>query len=223
MTKANKTNEGGQVMTETLLCMMFLCLLLFGLLQIFHLSVAQMLTDYGAYCSARTRAVGFDEQLGRRSARVAVIGAAGMMTRAGSGSGTGKSFDNLKKQLKFEKSRIPYYLDGSLYLEYDHWNTVDENAQGDGIKDDDTFLNITFNENSNTTNVKVQFEDYPFTFLTGSSKDSRDDDPAGGSLFLLGDTLNIDAGHKNEGALEGEGVTLRNHAADYLIIGTQQP
>ena len=198
-------------MTETLLVMLLICLVFFGLMQVFHLAVAQMLADYSAWSATRAHVVGFDEQLTRRSAEVASIGASGKMTRSGSGAGTGVDSVSQQEQFEFEVSRIPYFIMGELYLEYDHWNTQYEAEQNDGVKDDETHLDIEIDDASLlTSTVKVNFKKYPLMFLTGSSAESRQDDPSGGSFFFKGDWTSIESGE------DGDGVTLTNHANIYL-------
>jgi hypothetical protein len=208
MNKIYTCNEKGQAMLETLLSMLFICLLFFGLLQIFHLAVAQMLTDYAGWSATRSAAVGFDEYLIRRSAQVATIGASGKITRTGSSSSSYEN--NQRSQYYFEKARIPYYLSGQLYLEYDHWNTHDENSQADGKKDDNTQLNVRVSKGATDVNVKVKFQEYPLLFLTGSSKETRDGDPTGGTFYMTGDWTDITAGE------DDSGVTLRNYYSTFL-------
>jgi hypothetical protein len=46
-----------------MISLMLLCLILFGLLQIVYLSVAQMFTQYSAYKAARAYTVGFADHI----------------------------------------------------------------------------------------------------------------------------------------------------------------
>jgi len=211
MIKANRKSECGQVITETLLCMLLICLVFFGLMQVFHMAVANMITNYAAWSAARSSIVGFDEQIVGRSARVASIGASGILTRSGSGEATGVDSDSLEAQFNLEKSRIPYYLSGELYFEYDHWNTMDEGLQNDGKKDDNTHLTIDIDNNDpEYSTVKVNFMRYPLLFFTGSTKDGRTGDSAGGAFFARGDHSDVESGE------DGEGVTLYNYSSVYF-------
>lgn len=197
-------NCSGQVMTETLICMLVLCGFFFGLMQVFHIVVANMLVDYGAWSAARSSIVGFDKQLVTRSAQVATIGASGKMTRGGNDSG-------IVDQFYLEKSRIPHFLSGEIYMEYDHWSTSGESKQHDGSKDDNTRLEVMVKDSLNDTKtVYVNFLQYPLLFLTGSSEEGRRGDSAGGSFSLRGDWTDIKAG------VDGNGVTLKDYSNIYL-------
>ncbi len=215
MYKTNLKSERGQVFTETLLCLLLICLIFFGLMQVFHIAVARMLTDYSAYCAARSRAVGFDEDLSRRSARVASIGASGKIIGANSGAGIDAGFSGSSEELfLFEKSRIPYYLSGELHLEYDHWSDYGESAQNDGKKDDNTHLSVEFEEDGSGefTTARVSYYEYPLSFLTGTTDSMRQNDAAGAAFFMKGDNMRIASGH------DGDGVSLRYHASKFLDI-----
>jgi len=211
MIKANRKSECGQVITETLLCMLLICLVFFGLMQIFHLAVANMLANYGAWSAARSSIVGFDEYLVRRSARVASIGASGKLTLSGSGMGDG----SIVEQLKFEKSRIPYYLSGELPIEYDHWNKDGESSQSDGTKDDNTHLTVDIDSSDDPEylTANVNFMQYPLLFLTGSTSEGRTGDSAGATFFFKGNYSDVRSGE------DGEGVTLYNYSSIYLDDG----
>src|SRR5210317_13731 len=83
---SNKSQrESGQAILESMLTMLIICLLLFGLLQVFQIAVADLITSYSAFTSGRSYAVGFsaDEEgrwwrcLVQKSARVAAIGGSG--------------------------------------------------------------------------------------------------------------------------------------------------
>lgn len=124
-------------MVESTVCMLIICLVLFGLLQVFYLYAAQLIFDYSSWCVTRSAAVGFwgrdanDEEgyLLRRSMRVAAIGASGNL-EAGDFSGD----DNPLLQFGWERIRIPEYIQGLEPLNYEYWpriadpNPIPENS-----------------------------------------------------------------------------------------------
>ena len=44
-----RSSECGSAMIEAVICMLLICLILFGLLQVFYSAAAQMVTDYSAF------------------------------------------------------------------------------------------------------------------------------------------------------------------------------
>ncbi len=109
--------ERGQSIVESTVCMLLICLVLFGLLQVFHLYVAKLIYGYSAFTAARSGAVGFADYLVERSARVASIGAAGNMTAPEGLANTAGPIS----QLGFERVRVPEYIQGKQHLNYEHW------------------------------------------------------------------------------------------------------
>ena len=65
--------RGGQAMLETLLVMLVLCLLFFGLLQVALVFNAREVLHHSAARAARARAVGFNDWMTTKAQRVAAI------------------------------------------------------------------------------------------------------------------------------------------------------
>ena len=110
----------GAAIVESMISMMIILLILFGLLQLFQLSLAKVAADYAAFRAARSAAVGFNDTLASREARIKAIPASGQMTnpiRSSSYFGSNKSL------FHFEKTAIERYMKGTQYLEYEHWNS----------------------------------------------------------------------------------------------------
>ncbi len=121
-----RKSQHGQALIESIVCMLLTCLVLFGLLQVFYLYVAQMVMDYSSFMTARTSCVGFADYLVDRSSRIASIGASGkLVDPADYGGPQGSPLS----QFGFEKIRIPEFVQGVRYLEYEYWNPA-ENATG---------------------------------------------------------------------------------------------
>ena len=155
--------ERGQTIVETILSMIFLCLLIFGLLQVFHIAVASLVTKYSAFYAARSYAVGFsDEGHGARWNRQLVYKAARVRAIPASGrrifpSGTDS-----------EQSVIWRYLtDTNQWLEYEYWwgeNYYDYLFYRDGVQPPSTFFSINARTTTATYMVDMDagFNNYPF-------------------------------------------------------------
>ena len=110
--------QRGQAMLETVIAVLFISFLFLGLFQLSHLMTAKILCDHAAARAARARAVGFNDFMCLKSARVAVIPVAG--ERRWPEAGT--DFDEL--------ARIPIYLCTDTpalangVLEYERWGTM---------------------------------------------------------------------------------------------------
>ncbi len=117
-------DANGQTIVESLMCSMIIMIILVGLLQIFHLGVAKLLTDYSAFRTARSSCVGFADYLVDRSARVGAIGASGKMLE----SQNSTDFSSPMAQFAAEELMIPEYISGNRWLKYEYWfgeNTYD--------------------------------------------------------------------------------------------------
>lgn len=148
-----RKREKGQTISEAIMCMLILCLIFFGLLQIFYISVAQMITDYSAFTAARCRAVGFADYLVHRNARVAAIGASGAITYP---EGDAMTYSNSPlQQFGAESIRIPEYISGERWLDYEYWR---------GDNDEGTYLGVGISNGINTVRATSQFHSYPLDF-----------------------------------------------------------
>ena len=109
----------GQAMVETMLAVVFVTVILFGFFQLSHLLTARILLDHAAARAARARAVGMNDFMCLKSARVAMIPVAGKRTWPG------------EEEDEFEEaSRVPIYMctDNEAIargvLEYERWETM---------------------------------------------------------------------------------------------------
>lgn len=118
----------GQAMLETVLAVFFITLIFYGLFELSRMVTARILVDHAAARAARAKAVGFNDFMCLKSARVALIPVAGKRLWPVENSG----WD--------EVSRVPIYLSSENeghargILEYEHWNTTDINiSSGYGL------------------------------------------------------------------------------------------
>lgn len=187
----------GQSALESLLCMIVLCLVLFGLLQIFNLAVAKFLTYYSAYRTSRSYSVGFADYLLDRSAQVAAIGASGKIVEPNN-----RGYTGLVQQFGAESFMIPEYINGTSWLEYEFWggeNSYDPDYYNPNVRPPQTYLyQSSAMSLGGAVDTDVGFNDYPFTLFDLMDKDRI-------WFGSVGNATQID----------GE-ATFVNHSADYL-------
>ena len=155
--------ESGQAIVETTLTMIIICLLLFGLLQVFQIAVADMITSYSSFYAGRSYAVGFSadgdgapwwRQLVYKAARVRAIPASGKRIFPDDG------YTN-------ESNIIWRYLtEQEQWLEYEYWwgeNEYDYMFYREGVEPPTTFFTISPNESMPyMVEMDARFSNYPF-------------------------------------------------------------
>ena len=146
-------------MVETLIVLLTICFLLFGILQLGQAFVSRTILNHAAARAARARTVGLNHFMCDKVMRVAAIPNAGKMTmpddasfeeaalraaRAQSES-EGEFWDwslavsPSSQQGEFERARIPDYLASensaraSYILDYDKWDTIHGSGLGGGL------------------------------------------------------------------------------------------
>lgn len=72
-----KKSERGATILESLMCILFLCLMFFGLMQIFQWSMAKMLSEYSSFYAAKAYSLGYSRSIIERASRIAITGASG--------------------------------------------------------------------------------------------------------------------------------------------------
>ena len=114
---ARRKGEHGAAILESFLCMVLIGMILFGILQIFQLVVADMVTDYAAFRGARSAAVGFRDELALREALVKAAPVSGPLVIPNYGSYSGYGWN----QLETEKSLLRGFMQGERLVEYADW------------------------------------------------------------------------------------------------------
>jgi hypothetical protein len=176
--------ESGQAIVESMLTMIVICLILFGLLQVFQIAAANLITSYSAFTSGRSYAVGFsaDENgpwwrcLVYKSARVAAVGASGKRLYPENSS----NFN--------EKDVIVRYLsEDGQWLEYEYWwggNDYNLNFYSNRVSPPSTHFGYSISTTgTGNTQSTTRFNNYPFPIMDlmdpdrvwfDTVKDSRD-------------------------------------------------
>ena len=147
----------GQAMVESLLAILLICLLFFGLFQLAHAAASREILRHAAARAARARAVGFNGWMVRKSMRVAAIPNAGAMTvpaderfasaafRHAVDSGSPGAVWDLSlasaphsERGDFELARLGDYLDApnqptaDEILDYEDWDAIEGTGLGGG-------------------------------------------------------------------------------------------
>ena len=111
MMYSRRKGEHGSAILETFLSMILLGMILFGILQLFQLAVADMVTDYAAFRGARSAAVGFKDEYAIREALIKSAPVSGAMVEPTSRWNTVAS----------EKSLLRGFMEGDRNVEYANW------------------------------------------------------------------------------------------------------
>jgi len=164
--KCPEKKESGQAILESLLAFIVLCLIFFGLLQVFQIALADMITDYSAFFAGRAYAVGFAAEENTHDWRRNLVGKAARI-RAIPASGR-RIFPEGRGA---EKEIIKRYLTkSSQWLEYEYWggkNSYDSNYYSSRSKTPITKFSV--HSSSQTvfymSETKTTFSDYPFIFF----------------------------------------------------------
>lgn len=115
--------RSGQAFLETLVVLLVLCLALFGFLQIALSAGEREVLHHAAARAARAKAVGFNDWMAAKAARVAAIPVSGRLLEGAEWDGEGGTAG----RTAFELSRIPSYLASENHaraewiLDYEEW------------------------------------------------------------------------------------------------------
>ncbi len=156
----SRSGERGSTMIEAVICMLIICLILFGLLQIFYITAAQMITDYSAFRAARSETVGFKEEIVEREGRLKAIAASGRMRfpiDMTSASNDSYPYSSAVEQFYWERLAIIDYMEMRRTLKYEYWSpdyNVNENYS--------TSYTVTSSPQGDTFTAYATFLDYPW-------------------------------------------------------------
>lgn len=164
--KKNRRRRGQSILESTL-SMLLLSLILVGLLQLFHLYVAQMLTDFSAFYTARSRSVGFDDYIVERAGRVIVAGASGPRSWPSESFGDSGA-DNASERTYNEEMTLHEYICGVRWLQYQYWsgqNDYGSQWSSRAEETNTTFVQSLSSGSDNLLNSTVYFANYPFALF----------------------------------------------------------
>lgn len=141
-----KNSERGATILESLMCILFLCLIFFGLMQIFQWSMAQMLTEYSSFYAAKAYSLGYSNRIIERAARVAITGASGQDVSA---TPTVAPFSQ-KNLSEAAEEYMRYGQYGSRGIRFEYWedegNTINSNLPHISIRYSNLRGNISYGE-----------------------------------------------------------------------------
>ena len=114
---ARRRGEHGSAILESFLCMLLIGLILFGILQLFQLAVADMIAEYAAFRGARSHVVGFNDQYAYREALIKSAPASGPMVTPDPDAYPGFYSDRTGT----ERTLLRGFMQGDRNVEYAYW------------------------------------------------------------------------------------------------------
>ena len=172
-----KVSEKGQSILESMIVILFLCVIFCGLLQLFELFIADLSTQYAAFVAGRAKCVGFSDRFADRGGRCAAIPASGKLITPAYHFGVGTI--NASETISLANS----YIRGNTNLRFERWYRsaksktrlrFDSHASGKLITSKAEFINFplqlplkTFNFNKDNFNIRNEayFKNYKPLYL----------------------------------------------------------
>ena len=114
---ARRRGEHGSAILESFLCMILIGMILFGILQLFQLALADMIAEYAAFRGARSHVVGFSDPFVKREALIKSVPASGPMTNPNPNTYPGYYLNPTAT----EQSLLRSYMQGEQELLYANW------------------------------------------------------------------------------------------------------
>ena len=158
---AGRRFQRGSSIVEGVISMLLVCLVLFGLLQIFLLYTTQEFTDYTAFRSARSLSVGYADELTVLEVRARALPVSGAVLspaelkalRENSFTASDYTQDNGVYSYFYRLRRaIRHYMEGRRWMECEYWRG--NNVYG-------TRLNNAFSKNTGSVTSDLTFSKYP--------------------------------------------------------------
>lgn len=162
--------QRGSSIVEGVLCMLMICLILFGLMQIFLLYTTQEMTEYVSFRSARSLSVGFADELTVIEARARAVPVSGSVLipselralKSDKVSFTSAKYrqDNNAYDYFYRLRRaILHYMEGHRYIECDYWIANSPNSSSEIQRE--TYLDTGFTTRSDRVISETGFRKYP--------------------------------------------------------------
>lgn len=189
---AAKHLQRGSAVVEGVIATLLVCLVLFGLLQIFLLYTTQEFTDYTAFRSARSLSVGFADELAVLEVHARALPVSGTILTPSELRASEKNLfttstysqDNSVYDFYYRLRRaLRHYMEGVRYMDCEYWR---------GSNSYSTRLNSSFSKSANSVTSEVTFAKYPLRLPFAKA-------------FLSDNRMDITSA-----------CELKNHAATYL-------
>ena len=194
-------NNSGQAILESLLAFIVLCLIFFGLLQVFQIAVADLITDYSAFFAGRAYTVGFTAEGNSTDWRRNLVGKA---ARVRAIPASGKRI--YPSEYGDEKDLIKRYLtENTQWLEYEYWwgsNSYNSDFYRSNTQTPKTTFSVSTQSQSTfyMNDTETKFSNYPFIFFD----------------MMDPDRVWFNAAGADRNAIIGQSSQL-NHADDYMV------
>lgn len=177
-TGGEKQFQRGSSIVEGVICMLLICLILFGLLQVFLLYTTQEFTDYASFRTARSLSVGFNDTLAKVEARTRALPVSGTVLTPSElkttsyleyfTSSSYKQNDGVYDYYYRLRCAIRNYMEGYRYMECEYW--LGDNPY-------ETRLDAKLRERGDRVISEIQFTNYPLRlpFASAFSSDQVQD------------------------------------------------
>ena len=118
-----KQSERGATILESLLCIILLCMIFFGLMQIFQWSMAKMLTEYSSFYAAKAHGLGYSNRIVERATRVAITGASGQDMSAIPAVIAASASNATRQSIlsEYAEEYMRYGQEGAHGVRYEYW------------------------------------------------------------------------------------------------------
>lgn len=144
-------NQRGSAIIESMFCIMLLCLILFGLLQIFHWTMTKMLAEYSSFYAAKGESLGYANSIVIRAGRVAMSGASGQDTSA---VPVPPPFQRSELALRAEDYML-YSQFGVYGVNYEYWEPTG------AVSATTPIIKVNYWENGNFAGAEVGVQNMP--------------------------------------------------------------
>ncbi|MCF6176907.1 MAG: hypothetical protein L3J71_14195 [Victivallaceae bacterium] len=187
--KKRKSEYGG-TMVEAFFCMLVICLILFGLLQIFHWSVAKILCEYSSFYAAKGEALGYNQGIVERAAQVALTGVSGADESIIPAMAPYSRYD-----LSERAADYMMYSDGGMYgVDFEYWEDYQSGTT--------PYIDVQHENNGNYASADVTIQNMPLLDESFAN-------------FVYVDRINISTVDPSNNQPRGESI-MYNHSQYYL-------
>ncbi|UDQ98619.1 hypothetical protein AAEX28_00685 [Lentisphaerota bacterium WC36G] len=157
MLKKIAKQEQGQVVVENLICILLICLIFFGILQLFFMFIADSVVSYGSFTTARSISVGFKPKRAHVAAEISTIPAAGKRLKP---INLYDSYANQSALLLM----VEEYIRGDRTISYEYWRGDNEFSDSTAPFNEERRTYLFMNESEkhgDGVEAEVGFDNYP--------------------------------------------------------------
>ena len=106
-------SEKGSSILESMIVILLLCLIFFGIMQIFYFAVGDMICRYAAFNGARAWSLGYTPRITQKTIRLSAVGISGK-------DNSSPKLKTLSQYDLFKKMQM-YMMTGNADLDFEYW------------------------------------------------------------------------------------------------------